>query len=76
MLRLNAAAGDHPVPVSPETMEALVTAHQISEWTHGKFDVTFGALTDAGSSITIRTTPSRRPQRLPRACHSSITAAW
>ncbi|MFN7980558.1 MAG: fused MFS/spermidine synthase [Vicinamibacterales bacterium] len=46
VLRLNAAAGDHPVPVSPETMEALVTAHQISEWTHGKFDVTFGALTD------------------------------
>lgn len=46
VLRLNAAAGDHPVPISRETMEALVTAHQISEWTHGKFDVTFGALAD------------------------------
>jgi len=46
ILRLNAAAGDHPVPVSTETMEALVTARQVSEWTHGKFDVTFGALSD------------------------------
>ena len=46
ILRLNAAAGDHAVPVSAETMEVLVTAHQVSQWTHGKFDVTFGALSD------------------------------
>ena len=46
VLRLNAAAGDRPVPVSKETIEALVTARQVSEWTDGKFDVTFGALTD------------------------------
>ncbi len=46
ILRLNAAAGDHPVPVSAETLEVLVTAKQVSEWTHGKFDVTFGALSD------------------------------
>jgi FAD:protein FMN transferase len=46
ILRLNAAAGDHPVPVSKETIDALVTARQVSEWTDGKFDVTFGALSD------------------------------
>ena len=46
VLRLNDAAGQHPVPVSRETMEALTTARQISEWTNGRFDVTFGALSD------------------------------
>lgn len=46
ILRLNAAAGDHPVPVSAETLEALRIAHDVSEWTEGRFDVTFGALTD------------------------------
>jgi FAD:protein FMN transferase len=42
--RLNAAAGDHPVRVSPEVREVLRAARQVSEWTDGKFDVTFGAL--------------------------------
>jgi thiamine biosynthesis lipoprotein len=42
--RLNAAAGLRPVPVSAETIEVLTTARQVSEWTGGKFDVTFGAL--------------------------------
>jgi thiamine biosynthesis lipoprotein len=42
--RLNAAAGDRPVHVSPEMIEVLGIAHQVSEWTGGKFDVTFGAL--------------------------------
>jgi thiamine biosynthesis lipoprotein len=42
--RLNAAAGEHPVPVSPEVREVLLAARQISEWTGGRFDVTFGAL--------------------------------
>ena len=44
IVRLNAAAGEHPVPVSPETREVLGIAHQVSEWTGGRFDVTFGAL--------------------------------
>jgi thiamine biosynthesis lipoprotein len=44
IVRLNAAAGDHAVMVSPEVREVLQTAHQVSEWTGGKFDVTFGAL--------------------------------
>ncbi len=42
--RLNLAAGSHPVPVSAETFEVLTIARQVSEWTGGKFDVTFGAL--------------------------------
>jgi thiamine biosynthesis lipoprotein len=46
IVRLNAAAGEHPVPVSPEVREVLLIAHQVSDWTGGKFDVTFGALSD------------------------------
>ena len=42
--RINMAAGDHPVPVSAETIEVLTAARQVSDWTGGKFDVTFGAL--------------------------------
>ena len=45
VLRVNAEAGHVPVKVSPETLEVLQTARQVSEWTGGKFDVTFGALT-------------------------------
>ena len=44
IVRLNAAAGDHPVPVSTETREVLGVARQVSEWTGGRFDVTFAAL--------------------------------
>ena len=42
--RLNMAAGDRPVTVSAETIEVLTIARQVSEWSGGKFDVTFGAL--------------------------------
>jgi thiamine biosynthesis lipoprotein len=44
--RVNRAAGDRPVPVSSEVREVLGIARQISDWTGGKFDVTFGALSD------------------------------
>ena len=46
VLRLNAAAGQQPVPVSPETIEVLGIARDVSDETAGRFDVTFGALTD------------------------------
>jgi thiamine biosynthesis lipoprotein len=46
IVRLNAAAGEHPVHVSPETAEVLTLARSMSELTSGKFDVTFGALSD------------------------------
>lgn len=44
--RINAAAGMAPVAVSRDTREVLRRAHQLSEWTAGKFDITFGALAD------------------------------
>jgi thiamine biosynthesis lipoprotein len=43
--RINAGAGRAPVKVKAETLEVLRTARQVGEWTEGKFDVTFGALT-------------------------------
>jgi len=46
VLRVNAAAGDRPVPVSPDTRAVLRAARQISDWTAGKFDVTFGPLAE------------------------------
>jgi thiamine biosynthesis lipoprotein len=44
VLRLNAAAGDRPVPISAETQEVLRVAREISDRTGGRFDVTFAAL--------------------------------
>jgi thiamine biosynthesis lipoprotein len=44
--RLNAAAGLHPVPVSAETIEVLTIAREIGDWTEGKFDITFAAVSD------------------------------
>jgi thiamine biosynthesis lipoprotein len=42
--QINAAAGKHPVAVGTEVRDILRTAHQVSEWTGGKFDVTFGVM--------------------------------
>ncbi len=44
VVAINAAAGDHPVPAGPEVRDVLHRAAQFSEWTGGKFDVTFGVL--------------------------------
>jgi len=44
--RLNAAAGRQPVSVSADTLKVLREARQVSEWTGGRFDVTFGVLSD------------------------------
>ena len=46
ILRVNSGAGAHPVRGGPDAMAVLSAARRISEWTHGKFDVTFGALSD------------------------------
>jgi thiamine biosynthesis lipoprotein len=42
--RVNRDAGMRAVRTSAEVREVLATARQVSEWTGGKFDVTFGAL--------------------------------
>jgi thiamine biosynthesis lipoprotein len=41
---LNGAAGKHPVRVGSEIRDVLRTARQVSDWTAGKFDVTFGVM--------------------------------
>jgi thiamine biosynthesis lipoprotein len=41
---LNKAAGQHPVPVSEEIRSVLITGRQVSEWTAGKFDLTWGVM--------------------------------
>jgi thiamine biosynthesis lipoprotein len=41
---LNRAAGKNPVRVGTELRSLLTTANQVSEWTDGKFDVTFGVM--------------------------------
>jgi FAD:protein FMN transferase len=46
VLRINAAAGVRAVPVSADVLGALRAARQVSEWTGGKFDVTFGPLAE------------------------------
>src|SRR5689334_19262041 len=46
VLRINDAAGIRPVTVSAEVREVLHAAQQVSDWTQGKFDVTFGPLAD------------------------------
>jgi thiamine biosynthesis lipoprotein len=43
--RINEAAGDRAVRVSADVIEVLAIARQVSDWTGGTFDVTFGALT-------------------------------
>ena len=42
--RLNHAAGEKPVPIGRDVLDVLSMARQTSEWTEGKFDVTFGVL--------------------------------
>ena len=44
--RLNNNAGITPVKVSQDTIAVLRIAHDVSELTRGKFDITFGVLTD------------------------------
>ena len=44
VVRINDAAGKAPVVVSTDTITVLEAAAQASEWTGGKFDITFGTL--------------------------------
>ena len=46
VVRMNAAAGERAVPVSPDTIAVLTAAAEASRWSGGKFDITFGALAD------------------------------
>jgi thiamine biosynthesis lipoprotein len=44
VVRLNDAAGIRPVPIGTDLRAVLELSRQVSEWTGGKFDVTFGVL--------------------------------
>ncbi len=44
--RLNEAAGREHVVVSSEVIEVLQVAREVGDWTDGKFDVTFGGLSN------------------------------
>ena len=69
IVRFNAAAGVQPVPISPEVRDSVRIASQVSEWTGGKFDVTFGALSGLWKFDTrIRTTRSQSGARCASAC--------
>ncbi|MBZ5556027.1 MAG: FAD:protein FMN transferase [Acidobacteriia bacterium] len=46
VIRVNAAAGEHAVPVDRDVRDILGIAQQVSDWTGGRFDVTFGPLAD------------------------------
>ena len=46
VVRITEAAGRTAVAVSRDTIVVLEAAAQASEWTGGKFDITFGALAD------------------------------
>ena len=46
VVRLNEAAGRAPVTISPDVMEVLRAAREMSDATGGAFDVTFGAFAD------------------------------
>jgi thiamine biosynthesis lipoprotein len=76
VLRMNAAAGGAPVHVSPDTLAVLRTARQVSDWTRGKFDVTFGALAevwkfdhDQDNRVP---TPAEIAARVPRVDYTAV----
>ena len=61
--RVNGTAGVRPVPVSVEARDVLRAASEISEWTDGKFDVTFGALS---GPLEVRSRSGQRHSRHAR----------
>jgi thiamine biosynthesis lipoprotein len=76
VVRINAAAGKFPVLVSADTLEVLKMARQASEWTGGKFDVTFGALADVWKFDHDRDnrvpTPAEISARLPLIDYTAV----
>ena len=76
VVRINAAAGQAPVVVSEDTITVLEAAAQASEWTGGKFDITFGALADIWKfdHDQDNTVPDRRAinARLPLVDHRFV----
>ena len=76
VVRMNKAAGGAPVRVSPETLDVLAAAREASEWTNGKFDITFGALAEVWKfdHDQDNTIPDRRAieARLPLVDYTAV----
>jgi thiamine biosynthesis lipoprotein len=74
--RLNDAAGLGPVPVGPDTLRVLEAAAEASRLTQGKFDITFGALTDVWKFDHDQDdrvpTPAEISARLPFVDHTAV----
>ena len=75
--RLNDAAGRHRVVIGRDMQRVLREARQVSEWTGGKFDVTFGALSglwkfdhDQDNSVPV---PAAILARLPLIDYRALT---
>ena len=77
VVRINAASGGAPVRVSADTLAVIRAAQQASVITDGKFDITFGALSDAWKFDHDQDNriPSRRRNRharLPRVDYQAV----
>jgi FAD:protein FMN transferase len=77
VLRINAAAGVRAVAVGADVRGALRVARQVSEWTEGRFDVTFGPLAEVWKfdrQNEDRTVPSAEAirERLPLVDYRQI----
>jgi thiamine biosynthesis lipoprotein len=77
LLQINAAAGGHPVPASADVREVMKTAIQVGDWTGGKFDVTFGALSglwkfDAQNQDNSIPTSADIERRLPLIDYTTV----
>ena len=58
--RVNAAAGHHPVKVSPETMEVLARSLQMADLTEGRFNIVIGPAVEAWNVSKEGRVPSQR----------------
>ena len=58
--RVNAAAGEHPVKVSPETLEVLARSLQMADLTEGKFNILVGPAVKAWNVSKEGRIPSQR----------------
>ncbi|MBP7779759.1 MAG: FAD:protein FMN transferase [Acidobacteria bacterium] len=74
--RMNEAAGGEPVAVDADTRAVLRAAEQVSAWTDGAFDITFGALAEIWKfdhdQDNRLPSPDEIARRLPRVDHRAV----
>ena len=62
LARINAQAGDHPVPITQDTMTVLQEARRISQITDGAFDISVAPLIDLWKEASDTNTPPTETQ--------------